>query len=115
MEKISSDRQDATQRSMFWNCYVVTALNPKSIVFFIAFVPQFVNSSEPALAQFVILEATFLLLAGTTLTMWASLAGYLRVYLQRPGTVRAINRVAGSFLIAAGLLTATARRVGQSA
>lgn len=115
VEKISSDRQDATQRSMFWNSYVVTALNPKSIVFFIAFVPQFVNSSEPALAQFVILEVTFLLLAGTTLTMWASLAGHLRVYLQRPGTVRAVNRIAGSFLIAAGLLTATARRVGQSA
>ncbi len=115
VEKISGDRQDATQRNMFWNCYVVTALNPKSIVFFIAFVPQFVNSSEPALAQFVILEATFLLLAGTTLAMWALLAGYLRVYLQRPGTVRAINRVAGSFLIAAGLLTATARRVSQSA
>lgn len=107
VEKISGDRQDATQRSMFWNCYVVTALNPKSIVFFIAFVPQFVNSSEPALAQFVILEATFLLLAGATLAMWASLAGHLRTYLQRPGTVRAVNRIGGSFLIAAGLITAT--------
>ena len=96
---------------MFWNCYVVTALNPKSIIFFIAFVPQFVNSSEPAFAQFVILEATFLLLAGATLSMWAMLAGHLRVYLQRPATVHAVNRIGGSFLIAAGLVTAAARRV----
>ena len=48
---------------MFWNAYVVTALNPKSIVFFVAFVPQFVNPARPAWPQFVILEATFLLLA----------------------------------------------------
>ncbi len=114
VEKISGDRHYASQRNMFWNCYVVTALNPKSIVFFIAFVPQFVNSSEPALAQFVILEATFLLLAGATLAMWASLAGRLRTYLQRPGTVRAVNRIGGSFLIAAGLITAAARRASQA-
>ena len=36
-ERISGDRQEATQGSMFWSCYVVTALNPKSIIFFIAF------------------------------------------------------------------------------
>ena len=72
---------------MFWNCYVVTALNPKSIVFFIAFVPQFVNSAEPVLMQFVILEATFLMLAAMTLTMWATLAGRIRGRLQEPGTV----------------------------
>ncbi len=114
-EKISSDRQDATRRSMFWNCYVVTALNPKSIIFFIAFVPQFVNSSEPVMTQFVILEATFLMLAGLTLAIWASLAGHLRTYLQRPGAVRVANRVGGSFLIVAGLVTATARRASQAA
>ena len=114
-EKISSDRQDATPRSMFWNCYVVTALNPKSIIFFIAFVPQFVNSSEPVMTQFVILEATFLMLAGLTLAIWASLAGHLRTYLQRPGAVRVANRVGGSFLIVAGLVTATARRASQAA
>ena len=108
-ETTAAGRESST-RSMFWNCYVVTALNPKSIVFFIAFVPQFVNSSEPVLPQFVILEATFLILAASTLTMWATLAGQVRARLQEPGTVRAVNRIGGSFLIAAGLLTAAARR-----
>ena len=114
-EKISGDRQDATRRSMFWNCYVVTALNPKSIIFFIAFVPQFVNSSEPVMMQFVVLEATLLTLAGLTLAIWASLAGHLGTYLQRPGAVRVVNRVGGSFLIVAGLVTATAHRASQTA
>jgi threonine/homoserine/homoserine lactone efflux protein len=61
---VSDMKRDATARRMFWNCYVVTALNPKSIVFFIAFVPQFVNPAAAALPQFVILETTFLILAG---------------------------------------------------
>ncbi len=104
-------REEASARSMFWNCYVVTALNPKSIVFFIAFVPQFVDASGPLLLQFVILEATFLSLAAITLTTWAILAGRIRTRLQEPGTVRAVNRIGGSFLIAAGLVTAAARRV----
>ena len=44
---------------MFWNSFVVTALNPKSIVFFIAFVPQFIDPAAPVFWQFVILESTF--------------------------------------------------------
>ena len=50
-------------RQMFLNSFVVTALNPKSIVFFIAFVPQFIDPAAPVLWQFVILETTFLFLA----------------------------------------------------
>ncbi len=40
VKKISGARQESSKRSMFWNCYIVTALNPKSIVFFIAFGPS---------------------------------------------------------------------------
>lgn len=110
IEQTTAAKEESSPRKMFWNCYVVTALNPKSIVFFIAFVPQFVNSAEPVLTQFVILEATFLMLAATTLTIWAILAGQIRARLREPGTVRAVNRIGGSFLIAAGLVTAAARR-----
>ena len=113
--KATSARQESSTRSMFWNCYVVTALNPKSIVFFIAFVPQFVDPTEPLLLQFIFLEATFLMLAATTLTIWATLAGRVRARLQKPAAVRVANRIGGSFLMAAGLLTAAARRVSQGA
>jgi threonine/homoserine/homoserine lactone efflux protein len=97
-------------RRMFWNSFVVTALNPKSIVFFIAFVPQFVDPAGPLAPQFVILEATFLSLAAINVLIWAVLAGRLRARFQRPATLRLVNRVGGSFLIGAGLLTAVARR-----
>ncbi len=49
------------------HAYVVTALNPKSIVFFIAFVPQFLDMSKPFLEQTLILEATFLTSGGVEL------------------------------------------------
>jgi threonine/homoserine/homoserine lactone efflux protein len=95
---------------MFWNCYVVTALNPKSILFFVTFVPQFIDSTRPLLMQFVILEATFVGLAALNIILWALLAGEMHARFHRPATMRLINRLGGSFLIAAGLLAATLRR-----
>lgn len=101
---------EANRRRMFWNCYVVTALNPKGIVFFIAFVPQFVDPALPSLPQFVVLEAIFLSLAAVNIALWAILAGELRARFAEPRLLRRINRVGAAFLIGAGLLTAAARR-----
>ncbi len=92
------------------NAFVVTALNPKSIVFFVAFVPQFVDPAAAVLPQFVILEATFLALAGLSITLWIVLAGQLRQVFLRPGGLRLVNRVGGGFLIGAGALTAAVQR-----
>lgn len=100
----------ASKRAMFWNAYVVTALNPKSIVFFVAFVPQFVNPATPVLPQFVILEATFLFLAALGAAIWAILAGNLRERFKRRETLRKVNRAGAGFLIGAGILTAATQR-----
>ncbi|MEZ5666168.1 MAG: LysE family translocator [Alphaproteobacteria bacterium] len=100
----------ADRRRMFWHSFVVTALNPKGIVFFVAFVPQFVDPTRPVLGQFVIFEVTFLALAAANVALWAVMAGQLRARFQRPQALRLMNRVGGSFLIGAGLFTALARR-----
>lgn len=110
LDAMSGAPSGADGRRMFWNAYLVTALNPKSIVFFIAFVPQFVDPAAPMLAQFAVLEATFLTLAAINVALWAVLAGQMRARFQKPSTLRIVNRVGGSFLIGAGLLTAAARR-----
>lgn len=98
------------RRRMFWNAYVVTALNPKSIVFFIAFVPQFVVADAPLARQFAILIATFVSLAAANTILWAVLVGEMRRRFEQPATLRLINRTGGGFLIGAGFLTALARR-----
>ncbi|MEP3246162.1 MAG: LysE family translocator [Sneathiella sp.] len=96
--------------SMFRNSWLVTALNPKGIVFFVAFVPQFVDASQPVLPQFAILEATFLFLAGANVLIWAMLASGLRKQFKRPGALRTANRIGGGFLMGAGVLTAMVQR-----
>ncbi len=102
--------QSTGARTMFWNAYLVTALNPKSIVFFIAFVPQFVSPGQPVLPQFIILEATFVVLAALNVALWALFAGEMRARFASPRVLKAINRIGGSFLISAGALTAVVRQ-----
>jgi len=97
-------------RAMFLNAFAVTALNPKSIVFFVAFAPQFVDPAAPALPQFAAMEATFVTLAAVNAALWAMLAGELRRRARNPATLRRANRAGAAFLIGAGALTAAARR-----
>ncbi|HBR97202.1 MAG TPA: lysine transporter LysE [Gammaproteobacteria bacterium] len=94
---------------MFWQAYLVTALNPKSIVFFVAFVPQFIDTALPVWPQFLILEATFVSLAVANVTLWALVAGKLKAKVNNPGTLSVINRTSGGVLVGAGVMTAAAR------
>jgi len=104
------DGKGGSYRKMFLNAYVVTALNPKTIVFFVAFVPQFVDPAGAAFPQFALLEATFLALAALNAAIWAILAGALRARFRRTETLRFANRLGVAFLIGAGALTAAVRR-----
>lgn len=90
--------------------FVVTALNPKGLAFFVAFLPQFMTADAPVLPQLAILAPTFVLLGGLTNAAFILAAGGVRARLRRPSVLRAINRVGGSFLIGAGVLTAAMRR-----
>ncbi len=101
-----------SQRAMAGHAFVVTALNPKGIAFFAAFVPHFLVTEAPVVPQLVLLGATFLVLAVVNAAAYALLAGTVRQALTRPGTVRAINRIGGALLIGAGLITASLRRIG---
>lgn len=102
--------QSISPRAMFSNAFVVTALNPKGIVFFVAFVPQFVDVARPVVPQFVILEASFVIMAAANVAVWAVLAGHLRARFRRPETLTLVNRTGAGFLVGAGLLTAAIQR-----
>lgn len=89
--------------------YVVTALNPKSIVFFVAFVPQFLDPARPFVPQAAILVATFVTLAAANAALYAVLAARLSGAVRRPGLRRALNRTGGAVLMGAGLAVALRR------
>ncbi|KQT61253.1 MULTISPECIES: LysE family translocator [unclassified Aureimonas] len=95
---------------IFLHTYVVTALNPKSIIFFVAFLPQFLDTSRPLLQQMVVFEVTFLVLATLNAALYGLLASLARNSIRRPGVQRAVNRVGGSLMIGAGALAAGWRR-----
>lgn len=101
---------DVTARSVFVHAAAVTALNPKSIAFFIAFVPQFLRPAEPLLPQFAILIATFVGLAGLNALAYALLADKLRGWIGRPSVVTGLTRAGGVTLMGMGLATAFLRR-----
>ena len=100
----------ASNRSLFRSAFIVTALNPKSIAFFVAFLPQFINPEHQAVPQMVILGATFLFLAAVNATLYAVFAGRLRDKMQNATVRRWINRCGGTALIGAGVLLAAMHR-----
>jgi threonine/homoserine/homoserine lactone efflux protein len=102
--------RDVTSRGVFGHAAAVTALNPKSIAFFIAFVPQFIRPDAPLLAQFAILIATFVTLAALNALVYALAADRLRRVIARPSVLTWITRAGGATLIGMGVLTATLRR-----
>ena len=97
---------------LFRQSVLISALNPKGPVFYMAFVPQFIDASAPAFAQFAILTATFLVVAGLNGLGWLALSSALRDRLQGPFVMRLINRIGALCLGAAGVLALRASRTG---
>ncbi len=90
--------------------YAVTALNPKSIFFFVAFLPQFLDGAVPLAPQQIAMVATFVTMATLNAALYALMASAARQGIRHPGVQRAINRTGGSLLIGAGLATVLWRR-----
>jgi len=93
-------------REIFSSAYITTALNPKSIVFFLAFIPQFVEPELPFTTQVIILGATFFVLAIISVLGYAALAIYAGQQLNLTVIQRWTHRIGGGFLIGAGGMTA---------
>lgn len=88
--------------------FLVSLTNPKTLLFYAAFLPQFITPAEQPMAQLLTLSVTFLLITVSLDGLWALLAGRLRSILNRRAKIR--NCVAGALLVAAGIGLALARR-----
>ena len=104
------DRQATATRALFWRGFIVSATNPKTLLFYAAFFPQFVDPASPPLPQLLLMSTTFLGLATVLDGGYALLAGRLRRLFRGRGRARLRNRLTGSLLIGAGLGLALARR-----
>ena len=104
--EISEKDKQYTSRDILRNAYVTTALNPKSIIFFLAFMPQFMEPQLPFGPQAVVLGGTFFVLAIMIVIAYALLASYAGKRLQMSKIQRWSQRIGGGLLIGAGGMTA---------
>ena len=94
-------------RAMFTRALLVSMTNPKTLLFYGAFFPQFVSRDHAFLPQVVLLSATFVAIAVLVDGSWALAAARARHLLATRGRLR--NRIAGGMLMGAGAVLAMAR------
>ena len=102
--------QRTSSKALFWQGFVVSATNPKSLFFYAAFFPQFIDPGRPPGLQLLVLSLTFFAIAAVLTGAYAALGGHARDWFRgrRRGQMR--NRITGGLLIAAGVGLALARR-----
>ena len=100
----------ASTLRLFANTYLVTALNPKGIVFFVALLPQFIDARGDIARQSWILAVTFVVMAALNAWLYAVFAASARALLASPRARRRFGLLGGSLLSGAGVWALLARR-----
>jgi threonine/homoserine/homoserine lactone efflux protein len=106
----ASPRSDAAPPlRMLAHAWLVTALNPKSLTFFVAFLPQFIDRGGDFWTQMLVFETTFICLAFANAVGYGLVASRARGLLRSERAVGLFNRAGGTLLIGAGLAAASVR------
>ncbi|MDB5486710.1 MAG: Threonine/homoserine/homoserine lactone efflux protein [Reyranella sp.] len=102
----AAPRTDAVSAAkMLGHAWLVTALNPKSITFFVAFLPAFLDPKADFLTQMLVFETTFLVLAFANAFGYALVASRARRFASDPRAIGVVNKVGGGLLVGAGVAT----------
>jgi homoserine/homoserine lactone efflux protein len=96
----------------FWRGFAVALSNPKTIAFFTAFLPQFIDPSLPAERQLAVMCAVSVVLAAFTDSSWAIAAGLGRAWFMTTWRTKLLGRMSGVALIGGGIWLSLARRPG---
>lgn len=107
--EVASNTEVASGRKLFINTYLVTALNPKGIIFFVAFLPQFVSQGSNAIAELWLLAVTFVVLATINATVYAMFASKAQSVLASPKNQKVFHFTGGSLLSIAGVWALSSR------
>ncbi len=97
-------------KSLFLQGVVVAITNPKTIIFYAAFFPQFMDPALSASGQLFVLSVTFLAVAAVLDMTYAFLAGRLRPYLLGARRAAIRNKITGLLLIVTGVALAFTRK-----
>jgi threonine/homoserine/homoserine lactone efflux protein len=109
VEGVNPEDSPAPPRGGFFlQGFLVTLSNPKLLVFFGAFIPQFVDMSKDHVSQVALLGITFMITGAITDSIYALLAGRARLFFSKRRT-RLLSRISGGFMIGGGIWLALTR------
>lgn len=109
VEGITADAPPPPPRGGFFlQGLLVLLSNPKVLVFFGAFIPQFMDMNRDHVSQVTLLGVTFMVIAGITDALYALLAGRARRFFSARRT-RLLSRLSGGFMIGGGVWLALTR------
>ena len=112
--KISSKRGTSRGTAkLFMEGFLMSAANPKAIVFFAALFPLFLNEASPIIPQIGILAITFLVIDGLSLFIYAAFAERLKSYLENQEKIHLQNRIVGVLLILSGVMLSMVKRTAH--
>jgi homoserine/homoserine lactone efflux protein len=103
---------ETSGRVNFTRGFLVALSNPKTIAFFTAFLPQFVDPHLPAATQLAVMCSVTALFAAVSNTAWAIASGMGRAWFMRPERTKLLGRISGAVLIGGGVWLSLARRTG---
>ncbi|MBM7073757.1 LysE family translocator [Shewanella sp. 202IG2-18] len=104
------ESQPINSKTVFRDSLMVTALNPKGIVFFMAFLPLFINAESKVLPQMLILSVSFLAVSAASASFYAVFSGVIRNRVRSVKFQNWFNKLSGGMMCGAGVVTATIQK-----
>lgn len=109
-EPLKVDTSSVSRSNLLLQGVITTILNPKSLIFIAAFLPQFVDAAQSIAIQFAVIVPTFLVITFSVTSIWAIVGSNVRVVLQSQRAFKSILRTTGGLMVIAGIGLAMARR-----
>jgi homoserine/homoserine lactone efflux protein len=95
-----------------WRGFIVAITNPKTIAFFTAFLPQFIDPALPAERQLLVMCVVSVLMGGALDSCWGVAASYGRAWFMKSHHNKLLDRISGAVLIGGGIWLSLVRRPG---
>ena len=102
--------ENRSQQKRFWQATLVNLTNPKATLFLVAFLPQFLNPTEPQLPQLALMTLTAISVDIVVMLGYATLAQSISLLLKEDRFQKQLNRLFGLLFIAAAALMASYRK-----
>ena len=104
------DGAQISARALIAKGWAVNATNPKGIVFMMAVMPQFIDTTAPLLPQYLVIAATFAFTDFVIMAMYTGFAARVLTYFKTEAQMRLLNRIFGSLFALAATALATFKR-----